>query len=112
MTLPFLSAREHASFATMPHSGDAVAKWVLQYSACSDEQIGSRIAELDRERDAESFMKWKWPPSLQALRRLGIRPRHEIDEEQYALRTLRGDFQGLGHMTKAKAALSAAARYA
>lgn len=32
---------------------------------------------------------------LAALRNLGVRTRHEIDEERYALKALRGDFAGL-----------------
>ena len=29
------------------------------------------------------------------LRRLGVRTRHEIDAEKYALKILRGDFDGI-----------------
>jgi DnaJ-domain-containing protein 1 len=112
MTLPFLLTRNHSAQAEMPENEDAVVEWVLQYSAWSDEQIEQRIAELDGEYDAEGFMKWKWCPSLSALRRLGIRSRQEIDEEKYALRTLRGDFWGRDHMTRAKPSVAAAARYA
>ena len=34
-----------------------------------------------------------WCPPLPALRRLGFRTMHEIDQERYALKALRGDFQ-------------------
>lgn len=33
-----------------------------------------------------------WCPPLPALRRLGFRTTHEIDQERYALKALRGDF--------------------
>jgi hypothetical protein len=112
MTLPFLLTRHHAARAEMPENEDAVIEWVLQYSAWSDEQIEQRITELDGEHDAEGFMKWKWCPSLSALHRLGIRSRQKIDEEKYALRTLRGDFWGRDHMTGAPPAVAAAARCA
>lgn len=36
-----------------------------------------------------------WCPPLPLLRRLGIRTQREIDEERYALKALRGDFEGL-----------------
>jgi hypothetical protein len=36
-----------------------------------------------------------WCPPLALLRRLGVRTRREIDEERYALKTLRGDFADL-----------------
>jgi hypothetical protein len=35
-----------------------------------------------------------WCPPIPALRRLGVRTASEIDEERYALKTLRGDFRG------------------
>lgn len=35
----------------------------------------------------------KWKPSNGALKSLGLRSRKEIDEEKYALKALRGDFQ-------------------
>ena len=35
-----------------------------------------------------------WDPPLPLLRRLGIRTRGEIDREMYALKVIRGDFQG------------------
>jgi hypothetical protein len=35
-----------------------------------------------------------WCPPVPALRRLGVRTRREIDAEKYALRLLRGDFDG------------------
>lgn len=34
-----------------------------------------------------------WCPPLPLLRRLGFRTPHEIDQERYALKALRGDFQ-------------------
>lgn len=34
-------------------------------------------------------------PPVDALRRIGVRTRREIDEERYALKALRGDFAGL-----------------
>jgi hypothetical protein len=34
-----------------------------------------------------------WCPPLPMFRRLGFRTRREIDEERYALKTLRGDFR-------------------
>jgi hypothetical protein len=36
-----------------------------------------------------------WAPPLPLLRRLGFRTAEEIDEERYALRALRGDFEAL-----------------
>jgi hypothetical protein len=36
-----------------------------------------------------------WCPPLEAIRRLGVRTRGEIDVERAALRALRGDFAGL-----------------
>jgi hypothetical protein len=36
-----------------------------------------------------------WCPPVPVLRRAGIRTRGEIDREKYALKVLRGDFQGL-----------------
>lgn len=36
-----------------------------------------------------------WCPPVKLLRRLGFRTRREIDEERYALKVLRGDFEGL-----------------
>jgi hypothetical protein len=37
-----------------------------------------------------------WCPPVSALRRLGFRTAKEIDEERYALKILRGDFEGVG----------------
>jgi hypothetical protein len=45
-----------------------------------------------------------WCPPVPVLRRLGIRTRGEIDREKYALKVLRGDFDGLVESEKAKAA--------
>ena len=36
-----------------------------------------------------------WCPPLPILRRLGVRTRREIDCEKYALKAMRGDFEGL-----------------
>jgi hypothetical protein len=36
-----------------------------------------------------------WCPPVPVFRRLGIRTSSEIDEERYALKSLRGDFEGL-----------------
>ncbi|RPH35404.1 DUF2892 domain-containing protein [bacterium] len=36
-----------------------------------------------------------WCPPLTLFRRLGIRTRKEIDEEKYAMKALRGDFDGV-----------------
>ena len=38
----------------------------------------------------------KWVPPAEALARMGARSRREIEEEKYALKALRGDFQGIG----------------
>jgi hypothetical protein len=37
-----------------------------------------------------------WCPPLSVLRRLGVRTASEIDQERYALKALRGDFQHVG----------------
>lgn len=36
-----------------------------------------------------------WCPPVPVFRRLGVRTSSEIDQERYALKSLRGDFQGL-----------------
>lgn len=36
-----------------------------------------------------------WCPPIPVLRRMGVRTMEEIDEERYALKALRGDFEGL-----------------
>jgi len=36
-----------------------------------------------------------WCPPVPILRRLGVRTRKEIDREKYALKALRGDFEGV-----------------
>lgn len=36
-----------------------------------------------------------WCPPLEILRRFGIRTRHEIDAEKFALQVLRGDYKNL-----------------
>lgn len=38
----------------------------------------------------------KWAPSAELTDRRGLRTRKEIEEERYALKAWRGDFQGLG----------------
>jgi hypothetical protein len=38
-----------------------------------------------------------WCPPLPALRKLGVRTRAEIDQEKFALKVLRGDFQNVSH---------------
>jgi hypothetical protein len=45
-----------------------------------------------------------WCPPLSLFRRLGIRTQREIDEEVFALRYLRGDFDELGAARTANAA--------
>lgn len=37
-----------------------------------------------------------WCPPLPILRRLGVRTQREIDEERFALKTVRGDFESAG----------------
>lgn len=37
-----------------------------------------------------------WCPPLNLFRRLGVRTRYEIEVERYALKILRGDFEGAG----------------
>jgi hypothetical protein len=36
-----------------------------------------------------------WSPPVRLLRRFGIRSRREIDSEKFALKVLRGDFEGI-----------------
>lgn len=36
-----------------------------------------------------------WCPPIEVFRRMGFRTAHEIDEERYSLKLIRGDFQGL-----------------
>ncbi|HTL59736.1 MAG TPA: hypothetical protein VL361_28960 [Candidatus Limnocylindrales bacterium] len=38
-----------------------------------------------------------WCPPVPLLRRLGVRTRLEIEQERYALKVLRGDFDGVAH---------------
>lgn len=42
-----------------------------------------------------------WCPPLELFRRMGVRTRKEIDEEKYALKALRGDFEGVSATYKA-----------
>lgn len=37
-----------------------------------------------------------WCPPVSIFRRLGFRTRTEIDQERYALKAVRGDFEGIG----------------
>jgi hypothetical protein len=37
-----------------------------------------------------------WCPPLPVFRRMGVRTRKEINREKYALKALRGDFEGVG----------------
>jgi hypothetical protein len=53
-----------------------------------------------------------WCPPLPLMRRLGIRTRREIDAERFALKALRGDFEGLRHDATAGARPRAAAALA
>ena len=49
-----------------------------------------------------------WCPPIPVLRRLGFRTVYEIDREKYALKALRGDFEGVGRAAdKAMAAVRA-----
>ena len=45
-----------------------------------------------------------WCPPVPVLRRMGVRTQAEIDEERYALKALRGDFQGVSGAGQALAA--------
>jgi hypothetical protein len=42
-----------------------------------------------------------WCPPVSALRRLGVRTRREIERERYALKAIRGDFEGARGRTQA-----------
>jgi hypothetical protein len=46
-----------------------------------------------------------WCPPLPVLRRFNVRTRREIDAEKYALRLLRGDFDGIDKTERALKAL-------
>jgi hypothetical protein len=51
-----------------------------------------------------------WCPPVPVLRRLGFRTAHEIEEERYALKAIRGDFQAVSNShSKPAAALRAVA---
>jgi hypothetical protein len=53
----------------------------------------------------------RWCPPVPVLRRLGVRTQSEIDEERYALKALRGDFEpvrGEAPWEKARRAFAAA----
>ena len=49
-----------------------------------------------------------WCPPLPILRRLGVRTRNEIDQEKYALKVLRGDFEHVADHSSGVAAFEAA----
>ena len=49
-----------------------------------------------------------WCPPVPVLRRLGFRTAREIARERYALKALRGDFQGIDARQPAKASQAAA----
>jgi hypothetical protein len=51
-----------------------------------------------------------WCPPVPVLRRLGFRTVYEIDREKYALKALRGDFEGVNRASDKAAASIAAAR--
>ena len=54
-----------------------------------------------------------WCPPLPVLRRMGFRTQYEIEEERYALKALRGDFQDLPESSEGRGtppALEAARR--
>jgi sirohydrochlorin ferrochelatase len=51
-----------------------------------------------------------WCPPLPLLRRMGFRTAREIDQERYALKALRGDFEGVTSQDPAKAFEAAAPR--
>lgn len=48
-----------------------------------------------------------WCPPLTVLRRLGVRTAREINEERFALKALRGDFDGLEESRDAEAIIRA-----
>src|SRR5687767_12440791 len=48
-----------------------------------------------------------WCPPVPLFRRLGVRTRKEIDQEKYALKILRGDFNQVETPPRAEAALQA-----
>ena len=48
-----------------------------------------------------------WCPPVPVFRRLGVRTSSEIDEERYAMKSLRGDFQGLPRASEGQSNSSA-----
>jgi hypothetical protein len=48
-----------------------------------------------------------WCPPVEVFRRLGVRTQQEIDAERYALKALRGDFDGLDREPESALAASA-----
>lgn len=53
-----------------------------------------------------------WCPPVPLLRRLGFRTAHEINRERYALKAVRGDFEGISGKKKPTGAADAALRAA
>ena len=51
-----------------------------------------------------------WCPPVPLFRRLGVRTSTEIDEERYALKSLRGDFHGLPTLNDARSDGAAVSR--
>jgi len=51
-----------------------------------------------------------WCPPVPVFRRLGVRTREEIDREKYALKALRGDFEGVSSGADAAGAAMRAVR--
>jgi hypothetical protein len=49
-----------------------------------------------------------WCPPVPVFRRMGVRTQSEIDEERYALKALRGDFEGVAGTGSPRSALQAA----
>lgn len=47
-----------------------------------------------------------WCPPVEILRRMGVRTRHEIDREKYALKALRGDFRKVAESPEAWTAVN------
>lgn len=52
-----------------------------------------------------------WCPPMPVLRRLGFRTSYEIDEERYALKTLRGDFANLDRASAGEDEIQALERF-
>ncbi len=52
-----------------------------------------------------------WCPPMPVLRRMGFRTSYEIDEEHYAIKALRGDFDGLARPTAGEKEIEALERF-